>query len=305
MSGPGSRATIDEVVDRVSLWHGREVAVSRLSGGLTNKNYLVQADDDRYVVRIPGASTELLAVDRDNERHNAEAAARSGIGPRVLDYLPDLRVMVLEFIPGETMSGDRLRSPEMAGRMAESLRRLHSGPRFLHDFDMFRLIEYYLRVVDERGVTIPEGYRDRLETVREVERALHVSDLPPVPCHNDLLAENYIDDGRTLWIVDYEYSGNNDPCFELGNTAQECAFGEDLRAVLCEAYFGSPDPARLARMNLYALVSDVGWTLWAAIQAAISSIDYDFWGWAVERWARAVEVMDSDGFPRLVREATA
>lgn len=297
------RASIDEVVGRVSLWRGRDVMVSPLSGGLTNENFLVESDGKRYVVRIPGVSTELLAVDRANERHNAEAAATTGVSPSILEYLPDLSVMVLECIPGETMSGEKLRSPEQAERMAASLRRLHAGPRFLHDFDMFRLVEYYLEVCGGHEVRVPDGFRDRMDAVAEVERAIRVHALPTVPCHNDLLAENYIDDGTQLWIIDFEYSGNNDPCFELGDTAQECAFDAELLSALCESYFGRPDHVQLSRMELYALIADVGWTLWAAIQAKISPIDHDFWGWAVERWDRAVGMMDSDRFPALLATA--
>jgi thiamine kinase-like enzyme len=297
--------SIDEVVARVAVWAGQEVTVSPLSGGLTNQNHLVEAGDARYVVRIPGPSTELLAVDRRNERHNAEAAATTRVSPRVVEYLPDLSVMVLEYIPGETMTGARLRCRGMPERIAGSLRRLHAGPRFLHDFDMFRLIEYYLSVVRERDFPIPQGYEARADTIGRVERALAVNALPSVPCHNDLLAENYIDDGRQLWIIDFEYSGNNDPCFELGDTAQECEFDGEARRALCRAYFDRDDPVQLARMELFALMADVGWTLWAAIQARISSIDHDFWGWAEERWARAVQAMDSPGFAQLLHTAAA
>jgi len=297
------RPSIDAVVKRVSLWRGRETTVTPLAG-LTNENYIVTAGDERWVVRIPGQSTELLAVDRANERHNAEAAATTGVSPRILEYVPEWSVMVLEFIDGETMSGERLRSREMPGRIAESLRRLHAGPRFQKDFDMFRLVDYYLGIANEWEVTIPTGFTDRLGTVGDVERAVAVNALPTVPCHNDLLAENYIDDGAQLWIIDFEYSGNNDPCFELGDTAQECEYDEELRAALCEAYFGRPDPVQLARMELFALMADVGWTLWAAIQAKISAIDYDFWGWSEERWARAVEVMDAPRFASLMGDAS-
>lgn len=299
------RPAIHQFIERVRLWKGREPTVSPLSGGLTNENFLVEVDGTRYVVRIPGVATELLAVDRGNERHNAEAAATTGVSPRVLEYLPDLSVMVLEFIDGQTMSGEQLRSPEMVARMATSLQRLHGGPRFRKDFNMFRLVEYYLRIVDEHAMRIPAGFTDYMPTVHDVERAVAVNALPTVPCHNDLLAENYIDDGRQLWIIDFEYSGNNDPCFELGDTAQECAFDHELRAALCEAYFGRLDPAQLARMELFACIADVGWTLWAAIQAKISAIDFDFWGWAEERWGRAVALMDSDTFAHLIGEATA
>jgi thiamine kinase-like enzyme len=297
------RPSIEQVVERVSLWRGKDPTVSELPGGLTNRNYLVDAVGTRYVVRIPGAGTELLAVDRENERFNAEAAATTGVSPRILEYLPDVSVMVLEYIEGKTMSGADLRAERMPARIAESLRRLHAGPVFKHDFDMFRLVEYYLGIVEHQGVRIPDGFRDRMPTLAEVQRAVGVNALPWAPCHNDLLAENYIDDGRQLWIIDFEYSGNNDPCFELGDTAQECEFDEGLRAALCAAYFGREDPVQLARMELFAYMADMGWTLWAAIQAKISEIDYDFWGWAEERWARAVALMDSPQFPTLLAVA--
>ncbi len=118
---------------------------------------------------------------------------------------------------------------------------------------MFRLTEFYLGVCAERSVRIPDGFRDRMPTTWPmIERALAANPVETVPCHNDLLAENYIDDGSQLWIVDFEYSGNNDPCFELGDTAQECGFDQELRAVLCEAYFGTRREDRLARMDLQA-----------------------------------------------------
>src|SRR5216684_8656056 len=291
-SVPANKA--EEAVARVSLWRGRDVAVSQLSGGLTNENYLVEADSERYVMRIPGESTELLAIDRENEVYNTKAAATTGIGPRVLEHVPGLDVVVLEFIPGPTMSARTLQSREMASRMASSFLRLHGSPRFLKDFDMFRLIENYLEIVDEHAVTIPEGYRDSLPVVAKIERAVTVGALPQVPCHNDLLCENFIDDGKALRIVDYELSGNNDPCFDLGNTAQEAELSQELRAALCAAYFGRADAQQLARMNLFALMSDVGWTLWGAIQAKISAIDYDFKGYYTGRWERALAVLDSD-----------
>jgi thiamine kinase-like enzyme len=293
--------TIEEVVERATTFRGREVRASELSGGLTNRNFVVTADGERYVVRIPGAKTELLAVDRANERHNAAAAAITGIAPPIVEYLEDVSVMILPFIEGRTMTGAALREPEMTQRIASSLRRLHAAPRFLTDFDMFRLTDRYLRVGRELGTAIPDGFLEHLDDVARIERALAARPVSSVPCHNDLLAENYIDDGRQLWIVDFEYSGNNDPCFELGDTAQECGFDQDRRAALCEAYFGQATPALLARMDLQAVMADVGWTLWAAIQARISTIDYDFSGWAVERWDRARAVFGSGDFGRTLR----
>jgi thiamine kinase-like enzyme len=167
---------------------------------------------------------------------------------------------------------------------------------------MFRLTEYYLGLCKERNIRTPEGYLDRMSTMGQIEKAMSVNPLPTVPCNNDLLAENYIDDGKQLWLIDFEYSGNNDPCFELGNTCQEMQFNDEQIIEVCSTYFGSAAPDKIARMKLNMIMSDVGWGLWAAIQSKISTIDFDFWGWAEERWGRAVEKIDSAQFPGWLRD---
>ncbi|HEY2887261.1 MAG TPA: choline/ethanolamine kinase family protein [Candidatus Limnocylindrales bacterium] len=288
--------TIEDVVAAIPAWRGRAISVEPIGGGLTNRNYRVDVDGAPRFVRIPGPATDLLAIDRANELHNTRAAAVAGVGPRVLDHLPDWNVMVLEWLPGRTMSNAAFADPRSPARIAEVLRRLHGGPRFQLDFDMFRLTETYLGVAADRDCRIPAGFREALPAVGRIETALGRSPLPSVPCHNDLLAENYLDDRDRLWIVDYEYSGNNDPTFELGNTCQELGFDDDRATELCAAYFGTADPALLARMRLQMIMSDVGWTLWAAIQDRISTIDYDFWGWAEERWGRASASLAGPGF---------
>src|ERR1700730_11742166 len=158
-----SMSRAEDAVGRISLWRGKDVKVSSLSGGLTNENYLVEAGGERYVMRLPGASTQLLSIDRVNEVYNARAAASTGIGPAVLEHIPRLDVMVLEFIPGPTMSAQTLQSERMVRRMAESFKRMHAAPRFLKDFDMFRLIEEYLRMVEVDHVRIPADRRLRTE----------------------------------------------------------------------------------------------------------------------------------------------
>ncbi len=284
--------TIEQVIATIPAWAGRSVTAERVPAGLTNTNYRVDVDGTPHFVRIPGAATELLAVDRSNELHNTRAAAAAGVSPHVLFALPEWDVFVLEWLPATTLSVETLGAPGMPTRIAETLRQLHAGPHFRDDFDMFRLTERYLALVDERHIPIPAGYRDRMDRIPRIEAALAVHPLPPAPCHNDLLAENYLDDGERLWLVDYEYSGTNDPAFELGNTCQELGFDDDQVAELCAAYFGDASPALLARMRLQMIMSDVGWTLWAAIQARISTIDYDFTGWAEERWGRAAAALD-------------
>lgn len=287
---------IEEVVTKLDDWKGKDISIQHLSGGLTNTNYKVTVDGIPFFIRVPGEGTELLAIDRKNEHHSARAAARAGIGPKVLHHLPEYNVMVLEFLNGKTMSKDSLNESGMPTRMADSIKKLHAGERLLLDFNMFRLTEYYLDLCKERNIKIPDGYFERMKIVEEIERAMSVKPLATVPCNNDLLAENYIDDGEKLWLIDYEYSGNNDPTFELGNTCQEMQFNDEQIAEVCAAYFGEASADKIARMKLNMIMSDVGWGLWAAIQANISTIEFDFWGWAIERWGRAEEKMDSAEF---------
>ena len=294
--------SIDEVVNKIPDWDGKHIVITPLSGGLTNSNFKVEVDDMPYFVRVPGVSSELLAIDRNNEYHNSKAAFVAGVGPKVLYHLPEYNVMVLEFLHGQTMSKDLLNEPGQPTRMADSIKRLHAGPRFLLDFNMFRLTEYYLSLCRDRTIKIPDGYLDRIPTIERIEKTMNVNPLPTVPCNNDLLAENYIDDGRQLWLIDYEYSGNNDPTFELGNTCQEMQFNDEKIAEVCAAYFGEPNPSMISRMKLNMIMSDVGWGLWAAIQAKISTIEFDFWGWAIERWGRAVDKMYSVEFEGWLRD---
>lgn len=283
--------TIDDVIAAIPAWAGLTVRSEPVPAGLTNQNHRVEVDGVPMFVRIPGPATELLSVDRANEVHNTRAAAEAGVGPRVLHHLPAWDVFVLEWVDARTMSNEAFAADGFPERIATVLRRLHAGPRFRDDFDMFRTTEGYLRVVDERSVRIPDGYRAGIERLPDIRAALAAHPLPTVPCHNDLLADNYLDDGQRLWIVDYEYSGNNDPTFELGNTCQELGWDEARIRALCAAYFGAASDALLARMRLQMIMSDVGWTLWAAIQADISSIDFDFFGWAQERWDRAAAAL--------------
>jgi thiamine kinase-like enzyme len=285
--------TIEAAVQKIDAWQGKAVQIKPLSGGLTNTNYRVEVDGTPHFVRIPGAKTDLLAIDRANEYHNTRAAAEAGVGARVLYHIPEDSVMVLEFIQGKTMSIQSLNEAGMPTRIAQSLKKLHAGPRFYSDFNMFRLTEFYLDICRQHEVKIPDGFTDHMPTVQQIERTMLVKPLATVPCNNDLLAENYMDDGAQLRLIDFEYSGNNDPTFELGNTCQELQYDEENIVELCSAYFGQATPARLSRMKLNMIMSDVGWTLWAAIQAKISTIDFDFWGWAEERWGRAVAKMDS------------
>jgi thiamine kinase-like enzyme len=294
---------LEPLLGRLRCLEGRRYRVVELPGGLTNRNVKVVADGDCYVVRLFTQGAALLSIDRDNEHHNSLAAARAGVGAPVVEYRPDLGVLVLGFIEARTFGVDDLRRGEHIGRVASACRALHGGARCRNDFDMARIQADYLSVVQANGFRLPPGYLDFQPQVARISRALAASAEGTVPCNNDLLAENILDDGRHIWLIDYEYSGNNDPCFELGNLWSESGLTLDQLAELIEAYYGRPEPQKVARARLQGLMSKYGWTLWASISASTTPIDFDFWEWGMEKYDRAVAEFKSPEFDGLVDRA--
>ncbi len=286
--------------------------LERVPGGLTNVNVKVTftgstAEPGRpraVIARIATDDSVLLAIDRDAEHLNSLAAAAAGAAPAVIGRSAEAGVLVVEWVEGRTLAAADLREDANLPRVAEAFRRLHAAPRFAGDFDMFAVQRRYLGIVQEHGFRLPAGYLDRLPAFEAIERALAVRAEPTVPCHNDLLAENFVDDGERLWLIDFEYSGNNEACFELGNAAAESFLSTEQLAELVRLYFGRPDPARLARARLFALASMFGWTLWGVIQDGASTVDFDFWSWGTAKYERAVAEFEGPDFDRLLGEVT-
>ena len=278
------------------------LSVEPLIGGLTNTNYKITSPAGCYVVRISGKDTSLLAIDRQNEVHNTIAAAETGVGAPFVAALPEHDALVLGYLDGEVMDAAKLRSGEHTAGIAEACRRLHAGGRFLKDFDMFEIQPAYLEIVRERGFRLPGGYEELEPRIRELERAMRLRPEPAVPCNNDLLAENFINVDGEMRLIDYEYSGNNEASFELGNVWSESNLSDEQLEELVAAYWGRPLRNKVARARLWGLMSKYGWTLWGSIQDGISDIDFDFWGWAVEKYERAVAELDGPQFERLLEE---
>jgi thiamine kinase-like enzyme len=294
----------EHALDRLACLAGRSWHAEELPGGLTNLNLRVSLDDRDVVVRQVRSDAGLLAIDREAEHANTLAAAAAGVGAQVLEHRPELGTTVLEFLAGRTLTEGDFLDPAVLARAADAVRRLHAGPRFVNEFDMFARQRWYREVVGTHGFPLPPSYDDHAGAWDDVRRALTATAGPTVPCNNDLLAGNFIDDGGRVWLIDYDYSGNNDPCFELGNTSTECEFDPDLTSAWTAAYFGREDPRLLARVRLQALCSEYGWSLWGFIQAGSSALDFDFHEWGMHRFEKAARTFTSPALARLLAEAS-
>jgi thiamine kinase-like enzyme len=298
-------ARLMALLDEIPVLAGRPRQLQDLSGGLTNRNVKVITPDAVYVARCVDTGRNFLGIDRDEEYCNTKAAEQAGVGAPVIDYRPDLGILLLGYLNGKALSNDDFQRPEVVAKVAAGCRALHEGPRFRGRFDMFERQPRYLKTVRDNGFKIPFDYLDHADTFAQTERALTATDQTTVPCNNDLLAGNFIEDGERVWIIDYEYSGNNDPCFELGNIWSECGLSTDQLDELVTTYYRRRLRHKIARAHLQGIVAKYGWTLWGCIQSASSALEFDYWGWAMERYEAAVAEFKAPHFTRLLDDVSA
>lgn len=274
-----------------------ETAAPERLGGLTNRVYRVGG----YCLRLPGTGTEEY-IDRQNEAVAAREAARAGVSPEVVHADPATGVMVTRFIPGTvTMTPENFRARAGApARAARAFRRLHdSGAVFPFRFELFAMIDDYLGILATKDVTLPEGYHDVVGEAGAVRAALDARPLPLAPCHCDPLCENFLDTGEAMWIVDWEYSGMNDPMWDLGDLSVEAGFDAHQDEEMLRAYFGAEPAARdRGRMVIYKAMCDLLWTLWGLIQLANGNPADDFRAYADGRFARCRALMADPAFAR-------
>jgi thiamine kinase-like enzyme len=298
-----SKPNLAPILDRLPELGGARFEVADLPGGLTNRNYKLTSPAGRHLVaRVSSRQSELLAINREFEYRNAVAASTTGVGPAVVGYLSGEGVMVVDWIEARTFVESDLDDSANLARVAETCCRLHAGPRFVNDFDMFEVQRGYLAIVNERGFRLPPRYVDFMPQVQQIQQAMTVLDEGTVPCHNDLLAANIMASGSRMWFIDYEYAGNNDPCFELGNIWSEADLDLARLEELVFTYYGYASRAKVARARLMGLMSKYGWMLWASIQHAISDVDFDFWSWGMEKYERAIAEFDGPEFAELITD---
>ncbi|UCI31418.1 phosphotransferase family protein [Mesorhizobium sp. B4-1-4] len=292
MATDEARATLDAI----PVLAGYTGSLDRL-GGLTN--LVFRAGD--YCLRIPGKGTQEY-INRANEAVAARAAAKAGVSPEVLYVDADTGVMVTRFIAGaETMSPEKFRErPGSPARAGEAFRKLHtSGAVFPFRFELFAMIDDYLKVLSTKDVALPAGYHDVVREAESVRSALAAHPLPLVACHCDPLCENFLDTGDRMWIVDWEYSGMNDPLWDLGDLSVEGKFDAFQDEEMMRAYFGGEArPAEHGRIIIYKAMCDLLWTLWGLIQLANNNPVDDFRAYADSRFARCRALMETPEFSR-------
>ena len=279
-------------VERV--WPGRGVRFEVLGGGITNHNAKVEVGGEVFVLRVAGRDTDLLGIDRSVELAATRAAAERGIGPEVVEFVEPEGWLVTRFISGATPPLEHMRDAAMLERVASALRAFHDGPAIPGTFDSFRVVEAYRETALARGGAIPDSYEKAHGIAGQIERRR--GGTAPVPCHNDLLNANFLDDGERLRIVDWEYAGMGDRFFDLANFSINHELDVEGCATLLTAYFGEARPQDTAALELMRFMSDFREAMWGVVQATVSELDFDFSAYAREHFERLERTASTAAF---------
>ena len=264
------------------IWPGQALELEPLGGGITNHNFKVVAGDETYVLRIAGADTELLGIDRTAEHAAASTAAELGVGPDVVDFVDGS--LVTRFVQGHPVALDEMQKPETLREVATILRRVHEGPAFPARFDSFRVVEAYRETALAHGVQPPAAYEPAKARADEIERTLGPQ--PLHPCHNDLLNANFIRGLEGIRIVDWEYAGMGDRFFDLANFSVNHELTVEESDVLLEAYFSELRDEHREHLRLMRFMSDFREAMWGVVQQGISKLDFDFVDYANRHFDR-------------------
>ena len=283
---------VEEIVERI--WPGREARVEVLGGGITNHNFKVELGRDTYVLRIGGRDTELLGIDRRAEHEASLAAAAVGVGPEVVAFVEPEGYLVTRFVEGDIVPVETIRTPSCIARVAASLRAVHAGPPIQSRFDSFRVVEAYRATAATHGIATPPEYEDAKRVADRIELARRAA--PERPCHNDLLNANFIDDGRLIRIVDWEYAGMGDVFFDLANFAINHELSEEEVRLLLEAYFGQVRAEHERALRLMRFMSDFREAMWGVVQQAVSDLEFDFAGYTDRHFERLLRTASEPSF---------
>lgn len=297
---------IERILSQVPGWSAADAVVTPLVGGITNQNYRVDITGESFVLRIGGKGTHLLGIDRGHERTCTAIAAQMGVGAEVIHFLVSEsdEVLITRFIPGAGISPETAARPEMLRRIIDAMLRYHAGPDFPGVFSPFQTVRSYHRLALEYNVAFPATLPRVFSLLAQIKAAISPLQQPK-PCHNDLLASNFIDDGRTIWILDWEYAAMGDLFFDLGNFAVNQLLDEEQCEFLLRYYFGEVRTADLAHLHLMRLASDLRESFWGFLQLGISGLDFDYAAYAHHHLERFLSNVATPQFEQWLQDVRA
>ncbi len=294
--------TIETALTRVPQWkNATDLKAFPLTGGTTNENFRIEVGGDVFVLRIPGADTELLGINRATECAVSQMAGEIGIGPEVFFVIEPEGYLITAFIEGIQRSPEELGTRENIDRVAKTIQRVHALPAIPENFSPFRVVENSAEIAHRYKVDFPDNFDWLVQQMNDAENALKKSPFTPKLCHNDLLNANLLDDGE-IRILDWEYAGMGDPFFDLANFSVHHQFNDQQDRWLLESYFEEVTSANWAHLKILKIISDFREAMWAMVQIGISKLDFDFREYANTYFVRTETGMKGAHWQKWLRD---
>ena len=295
MSGPYD-PELEAAIAAVADWNGLETTVTPITAGITNRNFRIDVGGETFVLRLAGRDTGLLGIDREAENEAGRAAAAAGVGPEVFAWMPEHACLITRFVTGASIPEEDLQREEVLASVVGSVRAFHACSRIRSRFPVFRIVEGYRTLAADRGVAIPSAFDQVHALAARIEEAFDMAPMSLTTCHNDLLNANFLLDDAHTWIVDYEYAGMGDLFFDLGNLSINNGLSPEAQEIMLRLYFGDVRDAHRARLALMRVMSDFREAMWGVLQQALSTLDFDYVGYADRHFARCLATAADDRF---------
>ena len=273
-----------KLIQSIPIWKNN-IEIKTIDGGLTNQNFLVQENSNKFVVRLGDDIPEHL-VSRSNELIASKAASEANIGPKVI--YSDKGILVLEYIESTTLTAKDVR--DKIDLIIPVLKKIHLEiPKNIFGqsliFWVFHVIRNYEKFLKDNKSSYTNLLPDLLSQSAKLEK--NSSPYEIVFGHNDLLPGNFLDDGSRLWIIDWEYAGFNTPLFDLGGLASNCGFSQKEEIHLLENYFDKKiDDKLLLQYHSLKCASLLRETMWSMVAELISKIDFDYKNYTQENLSK-------------------
>jgi len=293
------KLTIDRLIKLIPEWKGKLIKVNLINSGITNINFKINVDKRVFFLSMPDSNSELLNIDYRNKYYNNKICGDIKISPRVVHFIESDNLLVTEFIKSKTTSLTKFQSSKEIKQLVKKIKLLHNAKPFLRNFNMLSQISYYKNILKEEY--LPKELFKYVNNIETLKQKLYLTKDNLVPCHNDLVAENIIKKDNQIYIVDFDYSGNNDPCFELGNLSVEMEYDDEQINKLVRFYYGEINENIISKVYLQGVVSDIGWSLWSYVQAKISNNNFDYSMHGLNRLERAINKMESKDYELWIK----
>ena len=260
-------------------------------GGMSNKNFRVNYEGKSYVLRVPGPGSEGM-VERSNEEFNAIEGCRMGVNPVIRYFNAKTGIKLADFVDNaETLNAGTIQRHDNLRKIAEIYHRVHdSHVRLKNEFCVFQEIEKYDKLIKKANAVMYEGWKEFKPQVMALESRLNQLGVEMCACHNDAVPENFIkaEDG-TIYLIDWEYSGMNDPMADFAALFIESEFSEDSQDYFLKKYYQDNIPPHTKeRILCYEILWDTLWAQWTIIKEANGD---DFGTYGKDRYNRAKELL--------------